>query len=302
MRVAVIDLGTNTFNLLIAEVNATGFTILHNSKIGVALGMGGINEGKINEEAIERAISTFHVFKEHCTNYQVEKIQAIGTSALRDAKNNNEFCQLIQDKFNISIEIIDGNKEADLIYEGISWSYNFPNSSLIMDIGGGSTEFIRIDEEKNKQQVSLNIGVSRVYQSFSFNDPFHASDIDKLKDWFTQNSDELNSWGKVKTLVGASGSFETFYEMIYQKSFPNGMEIVKIELTDLRKCLNEIIASTLKQRELHSWILPIRRKMAPIAAVKTLWIIDYFEIEEIIISPCSLKEGVLRRFIQSKTS
>lgn len=296
MRVGVIDLGTNTFNLLVADLHATGFDIVHNSKEGVALGMGGINEGLISEEAKQRAFDAFEKFQRICADLSVSTIIGVGTSAVRDAQNNLEFIHEIQDRFGIEIEVVDGLEEAKLIYQGVSWSYEFDKTSLIMDIGGGSTEFIRIEEGKELEFFSANIGVSRAIQLFDLKDPLSLEDQEQLVAWFEKNSDGFKHFGACEVLVGASGSFETFYEMVHEKEFPKSLENIRLSREEVMKTLNWIIGSTFEERENHPFIIPIRRKMAPIAALKTKWIIEKFGIREIVISPCSLKEGVLRRF------
>ncbi len=296
MRVAVIDLGTNTFNLLVADVNASGFDIVHNSKEGVALGMGGINEGIISDEAMERAFQAFENFTRICTSLNVTSITGIGTSAVRDAGNKIEFLQEIKKRFDLEIEIVDGLEEAKLIYQGVSWSYEFDKSSLIMDIGGGSTEFIRIETGKELEFISANIGVSRAVQLFPLENPLTKENKTQLIRWFEENSKELENFRSCQVLVGASGSFETFYEMVHEEAFPNMLQNIRVPRAELIDTLDWIIESTAEQRENHPFIIPIRRKMAPVAALKTKWIIEKFGIKEIVISPCSLKEGVLRRF------
>nr|WP_294859552.1 hypothetical protein [uncultured Fluviicola sp.] len=296
MRVAVIDLGTNTFNLLIADIDPEGFDIVHNSKEGVALGMGGINEGRISEEAMERAFRAFEKFKEICNQLNVVNITGIGTSAVRDAENNEEFLLELKKRFGIDIEIVDGLEEAKLIYQGVSLSYQFDQTSLIMDIGGGSTEFIRIEADKELEFLSANIGVSRAIQLFSLENPLSKENQVELINWFEENARELNDFDSCEVLVGSSGSFETFYEMVHEKEFPRTLDNIRLSREELITTLNWIIESTFEQRENHPFIIPIRRKMAPIAALKTKWIVEKFGIKEIVISPCSLKEGVLRRF------
>ena len=296
MRVAVIDLGTNTFNLLVADVHATGFDIVHNSKEGVALGMGGINEGIISGEAMERAFGAFEKFKGICKSLEVNTTVGIGTSAVRDAGNKGEFLHEIKKRFGLDIEIVDGLEEAKLIYQGVSWSYEFDKSSLIMDIGGGSTEFIRIETGKELEFISANIGVSRAVQLFPLGDPMTRENKNQLIAWFEENSQELENFRSCEVLVGASGSFETFYEMVHEEAFPNMLQNIRIPRAELIDTLDWIIDSTSEQRENHPFIIPIRRKMAPIAALKTKWVIEKFGIKEVVISPCSLKEGVLRRF------
>lgn len=296
MRAAVIDLGTNTFNLLVADVTADGFDLVHNSKEGVALGMGGINEGRISPEAMERAFNAFENFRKICDQLQVESITGIGTSAVRDAQNKEEFLEEIKKRFGIDVEIVDGLEEAKLIYQGVSWSYEFDETSLIMDIGGGSTEFIRIEKGKELEFLSANIGVSRAVQLFSLQNPLSEENQEELIRWFEENSTELEQFDSCEVLVGASGSFETFYEMVHEEAFPQDLTTIRIPRNELMETLDWIIGSTTEQRENHPFIIPIRRRMAPVAALKTKWVIEKFGIKEVVISPCSLKEGVLRRF------
>ncbi len=169
-----------------------------------------------------------------------------------------------------------------------------------MDIGGGSTEFIRVHNKDDIQTFSFNIGVSRAFQLFELSDPLSQEDQVTLIKWFEEQTPELNEMEPCEVLIGASGSFETFYEMIHEKPFPTGIESLCITREEMNQTINWILNSTLQDREKHPFILPIRRKMAPIAALKTKWILEKFNIQEIIISPCSLKEGVLREMIMEK--
>jgi exopolyphosphatase/guanosine-5'-triphosphate,3'-diphosphate pyrophosphatase len=297
MRVAVIDLGTNTFNLLIADVGESNFQVVHNSKEGVALGMGGINEQRIAPEAMTRALAAFEKFAGICSRHEVRNVRAIGTSALRDATNADELVDAVRKSYGVTIEVIDGLQEAQLIYDGVRWSYDFTEPSLIMDIGGGSTEFIRGHQDEELQFCSLNIGVSRAVQLFDVSDPLTPEDQQTLVSWFEENAGELAGFKACTTLVGASGSFETFYEMINETRFPEGIMPIWLNRTELEETLDWIIRSTFEERERHPHIIPIRRRMAPIAALKTRWILHKFDINEIVISPCSLKEGTLRSVI-----
>ncbi|MFY7989498.1 MAG: hypothetical protein ACOVO3_02120 [Fluviicola sp.] len=300
MRVGVIDLGTNTFNLLIADVQGSDFQLIHNSKIGVALGMGGINDRLITPEAQDRAIQAFEEFSQLAEKFQVEKIIGIGTSALRDASNGVEFSAHLSERFQIPIRIIDGLQEAEFIFQGVSWNLQETEPYVIMDIGGGSTEFIRVEAGRITHVCSLNIGVSRAVQKFQLSDPLSESDKQQLLDWFEQAGTELEAFPPTSLLVGASGSFETFYEMIHQLEFPTGMQLIQLDKASLHDELDWILASTQEQREQHPFIIPIRRRMAPIAALKTEWVLDKLGIKRVIISSSSLKEGVLRLISEGK--
>ncbi len=293
MRKAVIDLGTNTFNLLIADVFASNFELVHTEKDGVALGMGGINHNRIADEALIRGFNALGHFKAVCADYQVQEIHAFGTSALRDASNSNDFLIKVQLELGIEIQIISGELEAELIYKGVKWSYDFSEPSVIMDIGGGSTEFVFADSNGITDLVSLNIGVSRIYQHFHFSDPLSQVDVSNIEMWLDEKAAGFFEGKQEHILIGASGSFETFYELIHNKPFPSKIDAVEISINQLYESLSAIIASTQRERDHNNWIIPIRKRMAPIAAVKTRWVLQKLQIQRVFISPCSLKEGVL---------
>ena len=290
---AVIDIGTNTFNLLIANRSKSGLTIIESHKVAVSLGMGGINEGVLADDAIQRALDAFEKFRGILLNYPVVQPILIATSAVRDAKNATEFTAAIFDRFAWSVTVVSGMKEAELIYKGVGLCYDFKEHTLIMDIGGGSTEFIEANNEGICSEVSLNIGVSRLYQGFSVNDPFTAKDVLQIESFLDERSMGFFSDKSIPALLGSSGTFETFYELMYKKPFPKSNKIIELGLESFTKMLDELIYSSLVERNKNEFIIPIRKKMAPFAAVKTRWVLRKIKPKRILISPFSLKEGVL---------
>jgi exopolyphosphatase/guanosine-5'-triphosphate,3'-diphosphate pyrophosphatase len=293
IRKAIIDLGTNTFNLLVAELIEGRWKRVHSEKDGVALGMGGINHKMITEDAMDRAEKALHHFKKVAESFGVNDIRAIGTSAIRDAKNQIEFVDRIRTKVGIDINVISGDKEADYIYQGVRKTIDFEKPSLIMDIGGGSTEFILANEFGILQKVSLNIGVSRIFQLFSFSDPVNSNEIKLLEEWLEEQSQGFFDQLEVKRLIGASGSFETFYELIHNETIPSLDAAINLPFSEFYNELDTLIYSTQAERDINPWIVPIRKKMAPFAAIKTKWVIDKLGITETYLSPYSLKEGAL---------
>lgn len=293
IRKAIIDLGTNTFNLLIADVGVDCFHLVHSEKEGVALGMGGINKNFITPDAISRAINALNHFLDVCKQYQVEKLTAIGTSAIRDASNAPNFIDEVEQKLGVQIQVVSGLQEAELIYQGVKWSYPFNESATIMDIGGGSTEFVFATKNGICELVSLNIGVSRIYQQFKCSDPFSATDVSNILEWLECQSNGFFDDKRAHILVGASGSFETFYELTHSSTFPSNQKAIEIPFESLCTSLNQVIYSTQQERNQNDWIIPIRKKMAPIAAIKTQWIVNKLNVKRVFVSPYSLKEGAL---------
>ena len=261
--------------------------------------MGGINDRRISKDAFDRGIQALVHFKERCDSFGVELITAIGTSALRDAQNRKAFLEAAREQTGIEIEIISGDREAELIYKGVKWSFDFHEPTLIMDIGGGSTEFILADANGLIEKQSFNIGVSRIYQEFDLSDPYTETDVDKIKRWLDEKTGGFFRNMDCRVLIGASGSFETFYEMIHHEEFVESRQALEFPISELREILQWIIGSTQQQRDEHPYIIPIRRKMAPIAAIKTEWVMDELGISQTFVTPFALKEGMLyERFIE----
>lgn len=293
MRKAVIDLGTNTFNLLIAECHNGVWRRIHAEKDGVSLGMGGINHKVITEDAIERAEKALKHFKSLAESMGVSQITAIGTSAIRDAKNQAQFVERIRKDVGIDIMVISGDEEANYIYQGVKKTIDFEKRSLIMDIGGGSTEFILADHSGILQKISLNIGVSRIFQLFDFSDPITPGQVIQLENWLDEQAMGFFDRFHVDRLIGSSGSFETFYELIHNARIENLDESIVLPFPEFYHELGKLIFTSQAERDINPWIIPIRKKMAPFAAVKTKWIIDKLQITETYLSPYSLKEGAL---------
>ncbi len=293
MKKAIIDLGTNTFNLLVAEIDGKNIKVLHAEKEGVAIGMGGINANIITKDAMLRGEKTIQRFLEVCQNYAVENVSAFGTSALRDAGNTSEFLSELENKFQLKVHIISGDKEADLIFNGVNQLYDFEEKGVIIDIGGGSTEIIFASKAGVQSVASLNIGVSRIYQKFPWSDPLTKKEIEIIRHFLEDNSQGFLDNRNEPLMIGSSGSFETFWELAHLQAFPNEQRIFEVEKTAFEETLYQTIRSTQKERDVNPFILPIRKIMAPITAVKTLWMMEKLKTQKIYISPFSLKEGAL---------
>ena len=290
--VAVIDLGTNTFNLLIIEQKNSVPKLLVSTKEGVALGMGGINTNQIASDAWQRGIECLQRFKEICVDYNCLKIKGIATSAIRNARNGSEFIREVESKLGIVCEVISGEREAELIYKGVCFTHNFVNAGLIMDIGGGSTEFIHADQRGIITMQSFEIGVSRIYQHFQFSDPFSKDDIESINAYLDHSTGKFFEAIKCDDFIGSSGSFETLYELLHDKPFPLGFSPMILTRNEMEVMIDMVLHMTNEEREMHHRILPIRRKMLPIAVAKIRWVMNKVNAKRVIITPCSLKEGV----------
>ncbi|MBD3636846.1 MAG: hypothetical protein HUJ25_05835 [Crocinitomicaceae bacterium] len=291
-RIAIIDLGTNTFNLLIVDKKDNGFDKVYSTKIGVGLGLGGINNRTIAPDAMERGLDAVEQFLKKCHELEVSRIKAFGTSAIRDAQNKTEFLSKLKRQFDLETEVITGNREAQLIYEGVKIGYPFEQPTLIMDIGGGSTEFIYADKSDVIKSASFDIGTARIYQSFKLSDPYSLDDVQEVIAYLEERTHNFFDDIKTDILIGASGSFETFYAILNKADYPEN-EFEDLDTQKLWKILDDMIHSTFEERMANPYIIPIRKKMAPIAAIKIKWILEKLDIKTLTISPYAMKEGVI---------
>src|SRR6056297_3679500 len=149
---AVIELGTNSSRLLIADIDNKQIEVLEKKLITTRLGEGVDSNKVLNKDAIARGLKAIKKFKEEIKKYEISKIKLAATSALREVNNGEKFKELIKKETDYNLEIISGKKEAELVYKGVNFFYDF-NKFTIVDIGGGSTEFIWKTE--NDKEINL---------------------------------------------------------------------------------------------------------------------------------------------------
>ncbi len=300
--IAIIDLGTNTFHLLIAEINENKPKVIFQETIAVKLGEGGMRDGMINDLAFDRGVSAIRQFKTSIDHHGVFQIKAFATSALRSALNSENFIKKIVTETGIKIEIIDGNREAELIFSGVRAAINMKDqSSLIMDIGGGSVEFIICDQDQLLWKKSFDIGSARLMDQFHKSDPISESNISELHSYLNLVLTDLNtqlSIQKPKQLIGSAGAFETFASML-DPNFIIQFEKPEftIDLDQFKKISKFIIESNHEERAVTAGIPAVRVDMIVVATLLTRYVLDLHEFKTLKLSTHSLKEGVLFEMI-----
>jgi exopolyphosphatase/guanosine-5'-triphosphate,3'-diphosphate pyrophosphatase len=171
-RVASIDIGTNTILLLIAKVEGEKIHPLFEIETVVRLGEGVQKDGLLLKEAMDRGLQTLAQYLKRCQEWEVQKIFAAGTSALREAKNSEDFLRLAKEKFDLSIEVISGEEEAKLSFLAVTKDITETKKPiLVVDVGGGSTEFILGKGNQILQWISLPLGSVRFTEEFLHSDP-----------------------------------------------------------------------------------------------------------------------------------
>lgn len=303
MITAILDFGTNTFNLLIAERQERGFRILVSSKQPVKLGRGGIQVKRITPDAMERGYVAIHNHMEVIRNYEVDEIRAFATSAIRNAANGEEFTEEVYRRFGIRTRIIPGDREAELIYKGVRQAVSFgEDNAMIMDIGGGSIEFIICNKRGIVWKQSFELGMARLLELFSLSDPISSEEVRALENHFRQGLAPLREVvkkEKPRTLIGASGSFDTFYALIrHRKGLePDPFFGREISLKDYSRLHKVLVRSTQEERMAMPGMEPVRVEMIVPATIFVSFVLRDCKISRLYHSEFALKEGVISELV-----
>ncbi len=312
MRLAVIDMGTNTFNMLIAEAGeGESYTIVCSGKEAVKLGEGGINKRVIAPAAYERGLAAMARLSNLLNEYKAEYVFAFATSAIRSAENGLQFIEEVNEKFGIPVELISGDREAELIYYGVRQAGDLGTSnSLILDIGGGSNELIIANRNTIFWKESFPMGIARLFERFNPSDPIKSNEIQAIEDYVEEN---LSSFfmavleHKPVRLIGASGSFDTFRALInsengtgtYDKMNPPCFDI---HLKDFYSLHHRLLKATREERINMKGMEPVRVEMIVIASVFVNFLLQKTRLKQMVQCSYSLKEGALDRIIKNQLS
>lgn len=298
MRAAVIDLGTNTFHLIIADLEAGKGELIYKTNVPVKLGEGRINENIIIPAAFERGLLALEAFAQTIKAHEVEVVKATATSAVRSASNGQEFVKAARERTGISIDIIDGDTEALLIYKAVQATGLIASTSLVMDIGGGSTEFILCTPTEVLWKKSYNIGAARLMQAYFKSDPISEGEKSAIFHHLAETTAELLlqcAQHRPLKLIGSAGAFESFAGMLMIQNNKPAKDIASgdIDYMQYLQLANRLIDSTHEQRLHMEGLIPLRVDMIVIAALLVNFILENTQIKHLSLSTYDLKMGVL---------
>ncbi len=293
-RYGVIDLGTNTFHLLIIEINEHGEAIeLFRERVFVKLAEDGI--GKIGTEAYTRGLQALSHFQKTLLDYHVKNVNAFGTAALRTASNGNKFIADAKNESGISIQLIPGSEEARLIHVGVTQAVEFGDEKgLIMDIGGGSVEFIIADKNEVFWAESFPIGVAVLHNNFHQAEPISLEEIEGLHHHLNEMLQplfEVLKNHKTTCLIGASGTFD-----VLENVLPNAQKTklsATIQVENFHPIYQKILTMNMEERRADESIPLTRADMIVVALILIDFIIAKADIEKILVSAYAMKEGIL---------
>lgn len=297
-RFGVIDLGSNTFHLLVAEWDSgKGLRPIYKKRIFTSLSDGGIDF--IKSDRISAGIAALQEFRYDMNRYECESFRAVGTAVLRTASNRQEFLSKAEEVLLQQVEIINGSQEADYIFKGITLSPEINTGThMVMDIGGGSTECIIIRDGHRLFSKSYVVGVGSLYSLFHHTEPISHSDMDDMTAYILNIIDDLRpviERYRPEYLTGASGSFEVLAMM--SDNDTSEIRVSECDLPTFYNIYDQIVSSDEVKRAQMKGLPKERVKLIVVGMIWKKIMVDLVKPSKILIAPFALKEGVLIEMI-----
>lgn len=293
-RFAILDLGSNTFHLLIVEPTKSDFTEIYRERVYTKLGKGG--SSIILPESYKAGIECLILFKKLLATHSVLKYKAIGTAALRTSSNGAEFLAAAKEKAGIDIELIDGKQEASYIAKGVVQATELHRGhQWIMDIGGGSVEFILLENGDPIWMESYKVGLGILHSQFHKSEPLsskHTNDlIAFLENELKPVVAKANEYSATQ-LIGASGSFEVIQNILDLQKWT--AHSYRCHVLDFHKIKEKLLALDVEERIQVDGLPKERVDLIVVALILMDFAIKNLGIEELIISDFAMKEGLIQ--------
>ena len=300
MLLSSIDVGSNTIRLLIGRVENRKITRLRTGMVITRLAAGIGKTGLLSADNMEKSVSVLKAFSDIISAYGISHIRAVGTSALREAGNSEEFMRRVLSETGINIEVISGKEEAELTARGVLFDLPETESSFIIDIGGGSTEWILCRNSSPAEMGTIPTGVVKLFDNHIKSDPPSKGDIISLKGeteiilnrlkaqighLINSRTVFIGTAGTITTLASIDIGLECYdHEKIHRHN---------ISLDKLYDISGRLISIPLSERKKMIGLEPERADLIIPGILFTINIMELFGFDNILVSDDGLLEGAL---------
>ncbi|RSM31317.1 exopolyphosphatase [Aeromonas salmonicida] len=292
---AAVDLGSNSFHMVIARLNEGRMQIVDRIKERVRLAEGMDEQRRMSADAMVRGLDCLALFAERLTNIKPDHIRIAGTYTLRRASNAREFVREAASVLNHPIEIISGQEEARLIYQGVAHTQHIEGQVLVVDIGGGSTELIIGEGFDHKALTSRKMGCVSFTQHFFANGKlsekaFNAAVLETQH----QLAPIINQYRKLgwQSCLGSSGSIRTVRDVLQGEGWTDG----SITLAGLERLKREMLDHKRVDQLKLAGLTEERQEVFAAAVAILLGLFTSLPIERMEYSDGALREGLLYEF------
>lgn len=301
MRIAALDLGSNSFHLIVVDVRFDGsFAPLVREKEMLRLGDRVASTGSIGKEGTAQAIEVLARFKAIAEAQRSDELVAVGTAAIREARDGAAFVEQARRDTGIEVRVVDGVEEAQMIFVAVRASVLIePSPALAVDLGGGSLELMVGDQGGLLLAASARLGVGRLTAELVRSDPPGRSDLRRLEGRISEELrpvlDEVAEL-KPRMLIGSSGTFACLARMaagMRDGVLPDSLNQLAVGRDDVEEIADRIMSMTSSERARLPGCDPKRAELLPAGVAVLTYLMDETELDELVISEWALREGIV---------
>jgi exopolyphosphatase/guanosine-5'-triphosphate,3'-diphosphate pyrophosphatase len=304
MRLAAIDIGTNSVHMIVVRVRPDfSFEVVDREKEMVRLGAGGLDGKKLTTEAMTAALQALSKFARLAQSHQVDEVLAVATSATREAENGGAFLKAIERKTGIRARIITGTEEARLIHLAAVYGVDTPKPAVVIDIGGGSVEITLGGKTDVEFARSFKIGVIRLTERFVDSDPISSRDERKMVEFIREQIDRYvehiveQGFDRVIGTSGTILSLGTVATALDRGSAPQEVRNLRVPAKSLRRLRKTVVEMDLEERMHLPGLDPRRADLMVAGAVLLDTVLKTLGADELTLCDLALREGVLLDYI-----
>lgn len=304
MKIAVIDIGTNSIHMLMADIHPNfSFEVIGREKEMTRLGDGTLANGYLSREVMERGLMTVKKFFHLARTKGIRKIHAVATSAVREAQNGGDFIRAIYKETKLKVRVITGEEEGRLIYLGVKNSIELKKeNTLIIDIGGGSVEIMVVNPKRILFLVSLKMGVARLKELFLKSEG--EKELDRLEKFVAallQPIAPTIARLGFRQVIGTSGTLNNLAAMAHVEVREEADSVGrngKLSFEDLKQLYRLLIKSSPEERAQMRGLDPKRTDLILGGAASTYIMMKTLGIENITMCDKAIREGMIYDYIE----
>lgn len=304
VRICVIDLGTNSFHAVIVDAHPNGsYRVVDRMKEMVRLGAQGLSTHRLPDDAMDRGMRALRRIDLLARGWDTREYLAFATSAIREAENGGAFIERVRQDIGLRIRPISGKQEATLIHHGVERAVDMPDPTLIVDIGGGSVEFIVVEGGAPVFATSLKLGAARMTERFVSTDPLSDGESAALRRHYRAAIEDVVAAceeHEVTTVVGSSGTAKSLARVCIDRHGDQTRSVFQqvLPVPGYRDALRWVLASTADERAAHPAIDPKRVDQIGAGGLLMDTLLDRVPtVDRIKTSPNALREGMVVHFI-----
>jgi exopolyphosphatase/guanosine-5'-triphosphate,3'-diphosphate pyrophosphatase len=303
MRIAAIDIGTNSLHMMVCRVRPDlSFEVIDREKDMVRLGMGGLDGRRLAEGSMDAAVLTLSKFLRIAAAQSVDEVVAAATSAVREAENGADFVGRIQRELGLRIRVISGTEEARLIHLAATYAIHVgKRPSIVIDIGGGSTEITLGPADRVLLGRSFKIGVIRLTERFGRSDPLSRRDERRMVRHIEEDVGgylRQLSRRRVDRVIGTSGTIQSLGAMAAGQQIGEDLRHVRVSARALHRLRKRLTSLSLQQRLKLPNLEPKRADLAPAGAVLLDTLLEGLGAEDLTLCDFALREGLVLDYIR----